>query len=88
MMVIVNPIYEVVFKRLMEANILHYSGTDKVERKKLEVEQEAWRTIDAMTENLREKVTKQSEEIAEKEKLINEKDEVIEALLKKLNDKI
>ena len=61
MMVIVNPIYEVVFKRLMEANILHYSGTDKVERKKLEVEQEAWRTIDAMTENLREKVIKQSE---------------------------
>ena len=70
------------------ADILHYSGTDKVERKKLEVEQEAWRTIDAMTENLREKFIKQSEEIAEKEKLIDEKDKLIEALMKKINDKL
>ena len=44
-------------------DILHYSGTDKVERKKLETEQEAWRTIDAMTENLREKVLMQNTEI-------------------------
>ena len=70
------------------ADILHYSGTDKVERKKLEVEQEAWRTIDAMTENLREKFIKQSEEIAEKDKLINEKNKLIEALMKKINDKL
>ena len=45
------------------AEILHYSGTDKVERKKLETEQEAWRSIDAMTENLRAKVIKQNTEI-------------------------
>ena len=70
------------------ADILHYSGTDKVERKKLEVEQEAWRTIDAMTENLREKFIKQSEEIAEKDKLINEKNKLIETLMKKINDKL
>lgn len=44
-------------------DILHYSGTDKVERAKLETEQEAWRSIDAMTENLREKVLKQNTEI-------------------------
>jgi hypothetical protein len=62
------------------ADILHYSGTDKEERKKLETEQEAWRSIDAMTENLREKVLKQNEELAEKDKLIEE-------LMKKLNDK-
>jgi hypothetical protein len=69
------------------ADILHYSGTDKVERKKLETEQEAWRSIDAMTENLREKVLKQNEELAEKDKSINEKDKLIEELMKKLNDK-
>lgn len=45
------------------ADILHYSGTDKEERKKLETEQEAWRSIDAMTENLRKKVLKQNSEI-------------------------
>jgi hypothetical protein len=69
------------------ADILHYSGTDKEERKKLETEQEAWRSIDAMTENLREKVLKQNEELAEKDKSINEKDKLIEELMKKLNDK-
>jgi hypothetical protein len=69
------------------ADILHYSGTDKEERKKLETEQEAWRSIDAMTENLREKVLKQNEELAEKDKSINEKDKLIEELIKKLNDK-
>lgn len=67
--------------------ILHYSGTDKVERKKLETEQEAWRSIDAMTENLREKVIKQNQELAEKDKSLSEKDKLIQELIKKLKDK-
>lgn len=54
------------------ADILHYSGTDKVERKKLETEQEAWRSIDAMTENLREKVLKQNSEIESLKKELEE----------------
>ena len=71
----------------MLADILHYSGTDKDERKKLETEQEAWRSIDAMTENLRDRVLKQSQELEEKEKSLSEKDKLIEELLKKLSDK-
>ena len=69
------------------ADILHYSGTDKVERKKLETEQEAWRSIDALTENLREKVIKQNQELAAKDKSLSEKDRLIEELIKKLNEK-
>ena len=78
----------------MLADILHYSGTDKDERKKLETEQEAWRSIDAMTENLRDRVLKQSQELEEKEKSLSEKDKslsekdkLIEELMKKLSDK-
>ena len=37
-------------------DILHYSGTDPVEKKKLEIEQEAWRTVDAMFEERAEKL--------------------------------
>jgi hypothetical protein len=39
-------------------DILHYSGTDPVEKKKIETEQEAWRTVDALTGDLREKTEK------------------------------
>jgi hypothetical protein len=60
--------------------ILHHSGTNPEEREKIENEQEAWRTIDAMTEGLREKVMEQS-------KVIKEKDQLIAELLKKLEEK-
>ncbi len=69
------------------ADILHHSGTDKEERKKLEIEQEAWRSIDAMTENLREKVLKQNQELAEKDKSINEKDKTIDEKDKTIDEK-
>jgi hypothetical protein len=71
----------------LTTDILHFSGTNTEERMKLETEQEAWRTVDAMTENLRQKVLKQNEELAEKDKSINEKDKLIEELMKKLNEK-
>lgn len=66
------------------ADILHYSGTDSIERKKLEIEQEAWRTIDAMTENLREKFLKKSEELVQK----NEEIELQKEELDKRNEEI
>lgn len=66
------------------ADILHYSGTDSIERKKLEIEQEAWRTIDAMTENLREKFLKKSEELVQK----NEELELQKEELDKRNEEI
>lgn len=66
------------------ADILHYSGTDSIERKKLEIEQEAWRTIDAMTENLREKFLKKSEELVQK----NEELELQKEELDKRNEEL
>ncbi len=68
----------------LSTDILHHSGTDKVERKKLETEQEAWRSINAMFEDKEKKFLK---ELAEKDKSINEKDKLIEELMRKLNEK-
>jgi len=55
-------------------DILHYTGTDPVEKKKIEIEQEAWRTVDAYTDDLREKAERlmrenerQKQELATKE---------------------
>ncbi len=50
--------------------ILHYVGTDPKERKQIENEQEARRTINAMLEDYQEK-------IAEKDKALNEKDKTL-----------
>ena len=66
------------------ADILHYSGTDKEERKKLETEQEAWRSIDAMTENLREKVLKQNEELEKRNQELELSNQEIEKLKQEL----
>ena len=60
-------------------DILHFSGTNTAERIKLETEQEAWRTVDAMTGDLRLKLENQL-------KINQEKDKLIEELLRKLND--
>jgi hypothetical protein len=61
-------------------DILHHSGTNPEEKKKIENEQEAWRTVDAMTEGLRERVIEQT-------KVIEQKDELIAELLRKLKEK-
>jgi hypothetical protein len=63
--------------------ILHYVGTDPKERKEIEIEQEAWRTVNAMFE---EKERKYQKALHEKDKALNEKDKLIEELLKKLNE--
>ncbi len=65
-------------------NILHHSGTNPQERKKIEDEQEAWRTVNAMFE---EKEKKYKKELEESKKTIAEKDKLIEELMKKLNQK-
>lgn len=61
-------------------DILHYSGTDPIEKKKIEDEQEAWRTFDALTGNLRGKIQKQSDNIEEMKR-------EVEALKRRLNEK-
>ncbi|MDX2301642.1 MAG: hypothetical protein NW226_02525, partial [Microscillaceae bacterium] len=52
-------------------DILHYVGTDPQERKQIEIEQEAWRTVNAMFE---EKERKYQKELEEQRKALNEKD--------------
>jgi murein DD-endopeptidase MepM/ murein hydrolase activator NlpD len=54
--------------------VLHFVGSDPEERKKLEIEREAWRTVNEMLQN---GYKKRDKIIAEKDKTIAEKDEVI-----------
>jgi hypothetical protein len=53
-------------------DILHYVGTDPQERKQIETEQEAWRTVNAMFE---EKDRKYQKELEEQRKALSEKDQ-------------
>ena len=79
--------HEIDFEDMKVAtDILHYSGTNPDEKKKIETEQEAWRTVDAMTEGLREKVAQQDAELAKKASELSEKDKLIAELLKKLDE--
>jgi hypothetical protein len=71
--------------------ILHYSGTDPDEKKKIEIEQEAWRTINAMFEDemkmfeKEKKAFENEKKILEDEKTIleDEKKEIAKALTEK-----
>ncbi len=65
-------------------DILHYTGTDPDEKKKIEVEQEAWRTVNAMFEDREKELIKK---LDEKDKVLDEKDKLIEDLMRRLNDK-
>lgn len=75
-------------------DILHHSGTNPIEKRKIEIEQEAWRSVDAMTEDLREKLEDQIK-LNEKKELelsiknieLFEKNKLIEELMIKLNKK-
>ncbi len=81
--------------------ILHYVGTNPDERKLLEDEQEAWRSIDVMMGDLRSKmiekdkllnenkkiINEKDKALNENKKVINEKDKLIEELMRKLNEK-
>jgi hypothetical protein len=64
-------------------DILHYVGTDPKERKQIEMEQEAWRTVNAMFE---EKERKYQKELEEQRNALSEKDKLIEELMRKLNE--
>jgi hypothetical protein len=64
-------------------DILHHVGTDPKERKQIEIEQEAWRTVNAMFE---EKERKYQKELEEQRKALNEKDKLIAELMRKLNE--
>ncbi|MBN8589994.1 MAG: hypothetical protein J0L94_16900, partial [Rhodothermia bacterium] len=77
--------------------ILHYVGTDPLERRQIEIEQEAWRTVNAMFKEKERTYQRQLEEqrkalhekdqaLHEKDQALHEKDKLIEALMQKLNE--
>ncbi len=66
----------------LTTDILHFSGTNLEERQKIETEQEAWRTVDAMTDDLRNKLQNQ---ITINEKMQQEIDELKRKLGEKNN---
>jgi hypothetical protein len=71
-------------------DILHHVGTDPQERKQIEIEQEAWRTVNAMFEEKERKYQKALEEqrkaLNEKDQALNEKDKLTGELMRKLNE--
>ena len=78
----------------LTADILHFSGTNPAERKKIETEQEAWRTVNAIVQELRDTIGENKKVIDEKDKVIDEKDKVIDEkdkmiqeLMRKLEEK-
>ncbi len=72
-------------------DILHYSGTNPKEKKKIEDEQEAFRTINAMFGSEKKKLFKalkeQEKALNEKDIVISEKDKIIADLQKMLSEK-
>jgi Mg2+ and Co2+ transporter CorA len=55
-------------------DILHHSGTNPDERKRIEAEQEAWRTVNAMFEDKEKAFLKA---LHEKEKALDEKEKAL-----------
>jgi len=77
--------------------ILHHTGTDPEEKKKIEIEQEAWRSVNAMFEDKEKKflkdlmekdktISEKDKTISEKDKTISEKDNAISHMTKELED--
>lgn len=82
----------------LTTDILHYTGTDPEERRKIEIEQEAWRSVNAMFEEKEKRYLRELEEhrqalsekdqaLIEKDQALSEKDQLIEELLRKLKEK-
>jgi hypothetical protein len=71
-------------------DILHHSGTNPEERKQIEIEQEAWRSVNAMFEEnnkeLLKKLSESEKELNEKNKVLVEKDKVLEEKDKALDE--
>jgi hypothetical protein len=68
----------------LTTDILHFAGTNPEERKKIETEQEAWRTVNAMFEDKEKELMAV---IDESKKVINEKDKVIDESKKVIDEK-
>lgn len=70
--------------------ILHHSGSDPIERKRIEDEQEAWRTINAMFEDkekaFQKALAESKKALDETKKALGEKERIIEELKRKLGE--
>ena len=66
--------------------ILHYVGTDPQERKQIENEQEARRTINAMVEDYQEKIAERDKALNEQQQVISEKDKELLALKAQMDE--
>ncbi|MBB3836251.1 hypothetical protein FHS57_000233 [Runella defluvii] len=71
-------------------DILHHSGSDPIERKRIEDEQEAWRTINAMFEDkekaFQKALAESKKALDETKKALDEKERIIEELKRKLGE--
>ena len=72
-------------KRMVDK--LHYVGTEPKEKKKIEDEKEAWRTLDALTGGLKEKTEKLIKQLEDKDRALEDKDKALENKDKALEDK-
>ena len=72
-------LHEVDEKHMEEIiQVLHYSGTDPKTKAEIETEQEAWRTVNAMLGNTKQKLEKVEEELEKKSKEIEKAEEELE----------
>jgi hypothetical protein len=62
-------------------DILHHAGTDPESRQKIEIEQEAWRSVNAMFEDKEKKFIKQ---LKEQKQVITEQNQLLDKLLKEM----
>jgi hypothetical protein len=74
----------------LTTDILHFAGTNPEERKKIETEQEAWRTVNAMFEDKEKELMAVIDEnkkvIDEKDKALDENKKVIDDMAKELEE--
>ncbi|MDX2302246.1 MAG: hypothetical protein NW226_05565 [Microscillaceae bacterium] len=67
-------------------DILHYVGTDPQERKQIEIEQEARRTIDAMLEDYQKKLAEKDKTLNEQQQTLNEQQQALNEQQQTLNE--
>ncbi len=72
-------------------NILHYVGTEPEERKRIEDEQEAWRTVNALFGQKERKLLKEladkTKELSKKDQALSEKDQALNEQKQALSEK-
>ncbi len=68
-------------------DILHYVGTDPKEKKEIETEQEAWRTINAFLKEQEDRAKEYLAQLEESQKALEEKDKILEDNQKALEEK-